>query len=349
MKKRVIEYDWMKIFATLLVIINHANVYGYSTPNGGMGVDAYVNVNAAFTFGATLYRNIAAWSFPFATMTFFILSGSALAFREVPSFDKLAKSRGQRLLVPYFVCAFLWLIPIKTIAGFYSLENISSVCLGVFSGQDSGHLWFLPALFWITMAWAILYKLVHRFSDSDYLVLLIAFFISFNAYKMQFDILHLRQALGYLIWFTVGYVFEKERQKANPWSIQKKIVCIIILIAIELIDWKYLILDDFFKILVSEFLMFMIANMLSMAFSNISSSRVWRWVIGNLFCIYLFHDPYEYLLLKLFYGHGLMTSAIGCHVFLVLRVIGAFILGAIWGDIVHLIIRTLKKLFEKQS
>lgn len=84
---------------------------------------------------------------------FIAIAGYCLAFtlqryNGVISF-LLKKSR--RLLIPFLVIGFAWMIPLRLVSnyGAYQHESISKIVIDFLCGRDSGHLWFLPTLFFI--------------------------------------------------------------------------------------------------------------------------------------------------------------------------------------------------------
>ena len=93
-------------------------------------------------------RNLPNWIYGFHMSLFFCLSGAVFALGgNDKSLDDIIKSKIRRLLFPYFVYSWLFVIPIKYFAGFYREDTIYNAMLGVLTLQESSHLWFLPALF----------------------------------------------------------------------------------------------------------------------------------------------------------------------------------------------------------
>lgn len=158
-------------------------------------------------------------------LLFFILSGAVLVLRPICSFDKLFKSKVKRLLIPYFIYGWLFMIPVKRAGNFYSRENLFLAMKGFLSGVDSGHLWFLTELFWCIIVFVLLLKLLDKIKvSSTYLVFIASGIVYFLYSYIPFDVLGLKTGLSYIIYFSIGYIFEKERQVSHRWNIKKTIL-----------------------------------------------------------------------------------------------------------------------------
>ena len=104
----------------------------------------YIVTGAAGHLGGTIVRLLSRAGVPL----FFMLSGAVLALRPLGRFDAVVQSKIKRLIIPYFVYGWLFMLPVKYIGHFYSRESVLQAMQGLLSGQDAGHLWFLTALFW---------------------------------------------------------------------------------------------------------------------------------------------------------------------------------------------------------
>jgi len=59
-------------------------------------------------------------------------------------------------------------------------------------------------------------------------------------------------------------------------------------------------------------------------------------VVRNLFAVYLFHDPLEYVILKVFMTTTLLSTAWGCYLYLFLRIAGVIIASLLIGEVLRI-------------
>ena len=275
---------------------------------------------------------------------FFILSGAVLALKPLGSFEKIFKSKTKRLLIPYFIYGLLFMIPIKYFGNFYTLKSLPKVVSGFLIGTEGSHLWFLPALFWIFIIFTILKKACQKFNiDNPYIILLISGIIQLFYQYIPFNILCLQNGIQYIFWFSLGYCFEYERSKCEKWNMKKTCLAFLILLAIEVLNTKFNLINPFFLIICGSFMTYLFADICNRVFKNVTNSKIWKLIINNLFFVYLFHDPLEYIVLRVFMNSHLLSSAFGCILYVLLRTVGIFAISIILGEVVVY----LKKCFSK--
>lgn len=150
---RITVYDWLRLIATIYVVVGHSAYLSIATTYGGVSYELPANLNSIYnSFILHLLRQLSVWVYGFHMPLFFMLSGAVFAVRPIASFDKIISSKIKRLLIPYFVYGWLFMIPIKMMGNFYNKESIVQAFNGFLSGTDSGHLWFLTSLFWCILA-----------------------------------------------------------------------------------------------------------------------------------------------------------------------------------------------------
>ena len=112
--KRVTVYDWVRLLATVFVVIGHSVYLSNTTTYGSVFYSLPEAVHPLYGIfvGSTLER-LRNWVYGFHMGLFFILSGAVLALRPLPSFIGFVKSKAKRLLLPYFVWGLLFMIPVK--------------------------------------------------------------------------------------------------------------------------------------------------------------------------------------------------------------------------------------------
>ena len=230
------------------------------------------------------------------------------------------------------------MLPVKFLGNFYTLKSLPNAYKGFLFGYGSGHLWFLPALFWTIIAFTILKKICEKLKiDNPYVLLLIAGAISLLYKYIPVDVFKFKSGLSYIFWFALGYCFEYERVRNKPWSIKKTSLVLILLSIVIVVGRKFKLLNTFFYIITGSFLIYLLADICNRKFKNISNNKIWKIVIRNLFFVYLFHDPLEYIILRIFMNSNIMRSAIGCIMYGLSRTVGVFIVCIIIGEFVSFI------------
>ncbi|SEK44702.1 Acyltransferase family protein [Pseudobutyrivibrio ruminis] len=337
--KRLTVYDWVRFLATVFIVIAHSTYLGMETTYGGVAYEAPANLSPMyFSVGLENHRFIASWVSLFVLQVFFMVSGAMLAIKPLASFTKLVKGKAKRLLVPYFLVGWLYMLPLKKIAGFYDSEGFINALRGFITGEDSGHLWFLPALFWGILALAIILKVLQRLKiESPYAALIIAGVIYFVYDYLPFDVLELKSGLSYLLYITIGYVFEIERQKFERLNLKNTLLILAIVVILEILDIKFHVLNLFAIEMVGALLTYIVADLVDRAIPKIHDTKVWKYIIRNIFYVYLFHDPLNYLILEYTFKHDLLTSGAGCIFYTLLRTIGVFVVSLAIGELVVLV------------
>lgn len=349
--KHIDMYDWLRFIATILVVIGHSAYLATELELGGVTYELPQQLNSAYNSGfLSFFRQLPEWIYEFHMPLFFMLSGVVLAIKPMERFDKLCASKIKRLILPYFIYGCLFMIPIKYLGGFYDNSNMALVFAGYFSGIDSGHLWFLPALFWCMIVFTILFKIMKKLNiNSIYGLLFITGVIQLTHVYLDFDFFFLQLGLNYIFYFALGYVFESERRNREPWNIKKVLIGLIILVFLEIMHFNYGILNPFFAVICGAFSTYLLANLCSKLFIRITNTKAWKILVRNLFNVYLFHDPLEYIILKVFMDNNYLTSAFGCYMYTTLRTIGVFIVSIILGELVRYIKNIFVKILDNKS
>lgn len=91
---------------------------------------------------------------------FFSLSGYLFdARRSKTSLAELLSKKAKRLLLPFLSFALFWMVPIRLLVGYPGYQNRSLWDIlwnSVILGNDCGHLWFLPCLFFcFVLTWGV--------------------------------------------------------------------------------------------------------------------------------------------------------------------------------------------------
>lgn len=339
-------YDWLRLIATIFVVVGHSVYLFIQTTYGGVAYELPVTLSPVYNSSVfVLWKLLAGWVYGFHMPLFFMLSGAVLALRPISTLDSIVKSKAKRLLIPYFVYGWLFMLPIKWIGNFYNNDSIKDALRGFLSGLDSGHLWFLPALFWCFIVFVIIKKILVKCNiNSVYAVLLICGIIQLAASNLPFDILSLQLGLSNIFYFSLGYVLEYESKANLKWTLKMTIAALAIACVLEIINIKYEILNAFFTIIVGCSLSYLLADLCDRLFKNVSKKKWWQFLIGNLFYVYLFHDPLEYLVLRLFMGRGWLSNGFGCIAYALSRTVLIFFISILLGECVRRIKKTISNL-----
>lgn len=335
--QRVTIYDWVRLLATFFVVIGHSTYLNMQTSYGGVAYELPSTVSSSYySVLLTSCRYAVEWIYGFHMPLFFMLSGAVLALKPVGQFSTFCKGKIHRWVIPYFVYGWLFMLPVKYVGGFYTAKTLKLAFRGFLVGIDSGHLWFLTALFWCMIIFSIFIKGLKRLDvQSNILILVGAGAIHFAAVLIPVDILSFKQGLTYIFWFAVGYVFESERRKHHwNWNGKKVVLSFAALTVVEVIDFRYKLLGATFTIICSSIWTYLLAWMCDNYLRRVCSTKLWKILIKNLFYVYLFHDPLEYIVLKIFMSNEFLNYSIGCYVYTAFRIVGVFVISIIMGALV---------------
>lgn len=145
---------------------------------------------------------------------FFSISGFLFwkTMRKV-TFFSLVQNKIKRLLIPYVITGFLYMLPIKLFVGYkgYQDKKFQEIIVDFILGRDVGHLWFLQALFWIfIIAWCIVkcVRILPFINKYESIALFVfSLFLYLEGYRIPYVYDSIKAALGNIIWFSMGYMF----------------------------------------------------------------------------------------------------------------------------------------------
>lgn len=339
-KERISVYDWLRLIATILVVIGHSRYISMDAANGGVHYVMPEFTNPAFySYIISFFGLMVSYIYSFHMPLFFFLSGAVLRLKPLKSYDAFCKDKIKRLIVPYFAVGFLFMLPVKYLAGFYNSEGLHMAYRTFYSGADSDHLWFLTALFWCMLLFAAIKKTCERFRvKSEVFLLLVCMVVQMWSPQLPFDILAMKQGIGYIGWFALGYAFERIRKEkiADLSKIWKIVLCLVTGILFVL-NIKIGIFEDNMNIICGCLFAYFTAEACSIVFRSLENTGCYKVLMCNLFAIYLFHNPLEFVILKVFMTTTLLATAWGCYLYLFLRIIGVMIASVLLGEIVRFV------------
>lgn len=224
-KGNIIEYDVVRTFALLLVLLGHCTYNMLMTDYGGVDIEVdsstYCVMQKCLCFLTGVF-------YKFHMPLFMALSGSLWAVhlqkKGLPSFNSVWRGKSKRLLIPFLLTALFWSVPLKFISGYWDGagdDMMRQIFVGqiLMFGNSNSHLWFVQALFWIfILSWVIekigLRKRRITFMAGLFGVSICCVFIN---RKFHIEFLNILTALYYLFWFYFGFYFENYREQVNKY------------------------------------------------------------------------------------------------------------------------------------
>lgn len=310
---RVMDYEWMRLLATILVVVGHSSYWIITTTHGGVyyGQDEHLWIDPVY-FSAVfrMVRWLSARVYWFHMPAFFFLSGAVLALRPIGALRPFLVKKARHLLKPYLVCGLIWMYPVKLLTGFYTIENLPHALVAFALGKDdSGHLWFLPVLFVCMALFALTDRVLSalpyghiRFLRTA--VLLVGATLLY-LFRRQFPALFgLNLAAQYFVWFVLGYAFEPVR--AAIAALPSRCSTALYTTGFAGVSGVWLLthrlgLDDRrLDMLLGCAWLYLLAALCAKFLRRAESTRIFRTTVAALFWVYLIHDPLEHLLLHLF-------------------------------------------------
>lgn len=334
---RVAEYDWVRLIATVLVVLGHSAYLEASSAYGGVAYGLPANVSPVYLSRVfSVVRFLSGWVYKFHIPLFFMLSGAVFALGAEPSFDQLCRKKAKRLLLPYFVWGWGFMLPLKRIGNYYTAETFATALRVFLMGEESGHLWYLTALMWCMLLFLILKKALNRLGiHSGYLLLILVRVVQLLLGNyVKYNVLDFQMGVEYLLYFAIGYQFELERRKHPTLKKSTVIIGLLLLILLEIADKKWSILEALPGILAGSALCYLLAYAAKFLFPGVSRSKAWQRLIPNLFYVYIFHDPLNYLILKVTEKYQWLTTGWGCWVYLLSRTVLVFVVSLLLGSLV---------------
>lgn len=347
---RVELYDWIRIIATLFVVVGHSVYLKITVAYGG--VDYQLPANLSPTYYAPLLTFIreAHWIIVYFHMPlFFFLSGAVLGIKPITKFSKLIFSKIKRLIIPFFTVGIFYMIPVKYLGNFYTFDGMINAILTIWRGglgYYDGHLWFLAALFWCFILFTILIHLLkENHIESPFVPLIICFIIATLASKYTTTFfMEFHSSLKYIHWFAAGYTFEKYRNLYKFSYTRSAVICIIFMF-FHFWNREMQFHNHYFLIIFGIIFSIALANVLSPLFKFFDENfhKAYRYFIEKLFIIYLFHDPLEYLVLRLFFNKNLISSSFGCYAYLFMRTFGVILISLFISCILDILVLKFKQ------
>lgn len=335
-KKRIYEYDILRVFVLFLVLIGHSTYLCLLTKYGGIN---YQVDNTAIPFANEKLSHMVEMIYYFHMPLFMALSG-ALAHNALrKKFQVLVYDKSKRLLIPFIFVTLFYSTPIKFFTGYYNgfgkKETIKSIIIGQLFIQGNSHLWFILTLFFIFLVMFFLVKIKNK--RIIFTLLLLS-----NYFSSYCEIMLIKYIMENLLWFYIGYLFYDIREVYNKFILEHKISNSIlpILIFLVLRRGRYLFQNNcllslfIFKLVVAILGMIICYN-LAVFFSqkySIQNNKIFDLLLKNSYGMYLYSDPINYAILFLFsilFGNMFFYSNKGFSIMFIFRLIMTTIVGLV--------------------
>ena len=349
MKKTIQEYNILKFIAIILVVLSHSTYYKITSNYGGIDYQSLIDNN----FPLLLYKGfdkIREVLYYFHMPMFMALSGSFYYIQvknnKWIAINVLLKNKMKRLLLPFIIFSVLYTLPLKYLSNYFVDISFSRAFIGQIFLLGNSHLWYLYALFVIFLiAYYILKKEVNIF---NYLIVYVIHVISF---LVKFTLIS--APLQFLLWFSLGFLFESKRVAWNKKLLKYKSTTFFIGVLFIILVLIYNIIKGDFR-LISKFLLdiialtgsifvYNIAYLLS-KFSKLEDNKFYKLVVVNGLGIYIFSDTLNYLILYIIYtiSGDFMISSVGIVTLVIIR----FVVTLLGGLLLTII---FKKIFTRYS
>lgn len=340
------EYDIVRVIGTILVVIGHSAYTTMVTSTGGIRVDvAYGDFQNIILL---LVRLIYSFHMPM----FIALSGALFYHTKVTNLKNLEfiQKKYRRLLIPFFYTGVFWLVPLKTISGYWdeSKNLMMDIIVGQFIRFDNNHLWYVVSLFWIFLFFKLIYMI--KFKKIRYMLIVISCIMFFVVgQNFSFNYFGLRNAMTHSIWFLMGILYERFRDDIRR-IIKNRIYQLFFVLGGIIAYSTYFLLFKNNVYMYSLIGVFGIGSVLILSLyidkTVITQTIAYEMIKKYSFKIYLLSDPCNYLFISLMIKFGaidIYNYSYGCIGIFVARIIGTILVSILVSYVISMV---GKKIFE---
>ncbi len=280
----------MRAFAILAVMFGHSiilynsswNLYNTNIVSPVLDVTKDI-IN---TFQMPLFLAISGYCF--------YLSLSKKNMWNLDGIFKGLKNKFSHLLLPFFFIALFYMIPMRKLCHYANWKgmNYFQIVLQVILGKDSGHLWFLPTLFYI---FVLSYFVLSKVKDMkmDGLICAGAFLLMLVSSKVPV-IIFVNNFASSLYWFLLGFYINKYIISKYTLATRRAyllfVACCILLLCVVLFvknSYIHLLLEK----TVISILLFLSFVIIPNEKCNIATEQISDLSMG----MYLLHSPLIYI------------------------------------------------------
>lgn len=330
-RKHFNDYDLLRIIAIVFVVLGHSAWIDSAGEYGALHYQLPENLASAYNgWLMTAQRYLVGWVYGFHMPLFFILSGAVYGISDRYNFDILCWKKIMRLFIPFWIYSLGFTIPLMWLGNFYDNSTVIVAYVNALGGGVSHHLWFLLALFWVF----VVFWFVQRIALGSLCALfLLSLLVQFYHSSLPFDFFRFQIGMGYFIWFCLGYIFQKLRSRIYVTRLGS-IALLYIMTFAMIIETKYLSGSTAARILVRSAWIYSVCVFILKFVPSLAKNRPYKILLRNCFYIYIFHAPFEHVILRFAFEFNWLTSDIGCYVYALLRTVGVIIVSILMGETV---------------
>lgn len=280
----------LRVLAIILVVLGHSIIIYSSNWN------LYETLNKV-VFLDYLKRFLDIVPMPL----FFSISGYLffLSHKKYPQIIKFIIKKFKRLIIPFFCIGIFYLLPIRKVIGYsgYIGKSFCELFVNNFlMASDVGHLWYLPALFFVFIISELILFIVEKIpyicKKSEIVFLIVSFILYLEGYRISFSYPPLMSAYTYIFWFSLGFFINVRSNLFD--SIYKNKFIEMFLVLSSLIGLIYYGLNENIILILSLGIrIILIINLFELMTQK--SNKLLEIIGENSFGIYLFHSPLVYI------------------------------------------------------
>lgn len=230
-----------------------------------------------------------------------LISGFCVGFtlRGKKRFKDFFIKRFSRLVIPYWLVALIWMIPIRLLIEYPGYEGQSFLYIlwkNIFLGYDNGQLWYLPTLFFYSLiAWFINFCLKKfKWADIFAFAISVMMLIIYTKYTWHGASLMRSPTLSpfflYFSFFMLGFILFNHEATIRKYITKPLLVVGFVLMLIA-IGFMYMGRGGTFVQLIAVWLCLVVIFFLMPNKSNKFTRTLAEVSLG----VYLFHEPLAFI------------------------------------------------------
>lgn len=330
--------DMAKVFTMLLVIIGHSTYYCVGSKYGGINI--FANHPVEYSVMSNFIRMLSTVIYKFHMPFFMVLCGLtfALSYKKENTIRQIVRKKFVRLIIPMVTVSIFLSIPLKYIGGYWNnSENLAGdIILSEVFLFGNSHLWFLESLFLITIVFACIKRFIDRLRlKAIFWILALILSYTCSYFSLKADAYWALYNTGiYFIYFSAGFYSLKYIRALRPnviWLAASWCIMIIMTLAS---DYYGFFGFDIFLIMSVPLAFMGCLNMIGtvkMIFERTSfnKTRLYGSLNRHSYEIYLYSDPFNYLLIILLFnifGYTVISNNMSCISALIIRAILTIVL-----------------------
>lgn len=289
------EYAIMKVAASILVVAGHVIIF-YSNTGGIIPMQTDQLLDFVMRFIYSFHMPL----FMFVSGAVYHICISAGKYKNAAEF--MAK-KFKSLIIPYLIWGVLYVTPVMMLLRVTDQSPAEYIVEGILLCRNSRHLWFIWALFFVSLGIRFLKPVIERGKVYRLLMLavfLIAWYLSWNLT----DLFGINSIIRYFLWYYMGYLFDGQKQRIDSVINRNKKITIAVSILSILIIVLYLQTgNNLWTGLAAAGAGIVLSYCAAASMKSfIFASKIYRLLERNCFGIYLAHPMIVYVCFYYFRG-----------------------------------------------